>query len=356
LQNPSDLPSSAPNTPVLDISKLSANDLQSLREALGISNYPSYCEQNFAADNQNDALGVFGQPLKTLPNLHVSFDPEDLPGNEVVLDYNNNDIGNDFNAVLFDGEASVPTDSQDLWDLPKLKAPEKGAAVSSSLAGLINTACTAQCDTDIIVSKYKIPENCNSLGAPLVNNEIWRILDKKARSQDRGMADIQNLVATSIVPVIRLAEILKSQIQANQEAKTLMSDIMTILGQVQFNLSLRRRYLIRPNINKKYSNLCGLNTPISGFLFGDDITKEIKNCETGVTLGKENKFRGRGYSNRPFRGGRRGYHSGGGYDPNQRYSPYPQRGQFRGNGRQYGGHRGRRAATATATSSEQSKN
>ncbi|KAH3718290.1 hypothetical protein DPMN_061092 [Dreissena polymorpha] len=159
------------------------------------------------------------------------------------------------------------------------------------------------------------------------------------------MVDIQNLAAVGIVPMIKFAELLKPQISSNSEARTLISDIMTIMGQVQYNLSLRRRYLIRPNINERYSNLCNFNAPVSSMLFGDNIGKEIKNCDNGVSLGKDLRHsqRGRGYVPRPFNGSRgRGFNRGGfsaGYDFGQpmRYAPYPQRGSFRPAARPFGG-------------------
>ena len=42
--------------------------------------------------------------------------------------------------------------------------------------------------------------------------------------------------------MIKLAEILKGQIKTNKEAKQMISDAVTLIGQAQFNLSLRRRY------------------------------------------------------------------------------------------------------------------
>ena len=79
----------------------------------------------------------------------------------------------------------------------------------------------------------------------------------------------------------------------------LLSDALTLLGQVQYNLSVRRRYIIRPNLKKKYTSLCNISTPISNQLFGDDIAKEIKNCDSMYGLGKDqgyrmNVYRGRG--------------------------------------------------------------
>lgn len=56
----------------------------------------------------------------------------------------------------------------------------------------------------------------------------------------------------------------------------MIADALTLFGQAQYNLSLRRRYMIRPQLKKKYSNLCNINTPITTSLFGDDVQKEIK--------------------------------------------------------------------------------
>ena len=87
---------------------------------------------------------------------------------------------------------------------------------------------------DTIVQKYKIPQNCDKLAVPIVNNEVWKILNKRAHSYDKCFADIQNLVAVGMVLAIKLAEILKQQIISNSEAKTLFSDMITLMGQVQY--------------------------------------------------------------------------------------------------------------------------
>lgn len=70
------------------------------------------------------------------------------------------------------------------------KAPKKGDDVSSSLAKMINTACTSQCELDDIMSKYKIPSNSDKMGAPSVNAEIWSDIGRKAQSYDKAFQDI----------------------------------------------------------------------------------------------------------------------------------------------------------------------
>jgi hypothetical protein len=64
------------------------------------------------------------------------------------------------------------------WAMLKLKVPLKGKAVSAKLAELINTSCTALCDTDPLTNEYYVPENCEMATSHLVNQEIWKIWTK----------------------------------------------------------------------------------------------------------------------------------------------------------------------------------
>ena len=355
---------------LIDIDNLSPEDISKLQEKLGMFSTPlESCD--FA--DEEDIQSVFGDTLNNMPNLHIEVSNEDSE-EELASAPNRSkghkrkplqpvNIGNNLMDALFESprENDIEANENEQvdydfdWELPRLKVPEKGSAIPQSLANLINTACTSQCVTDNTVQKYKIPQNCEKLAAPIVNNEVWKILNKRAHSYDKCFADIQNLVAAGMVPAIKLAEILKQQISSNSEAKTLFSDMITLMGQVQYNLSLRRRYMIRPNLKKKYFNLCNINMPITTKLFGDDVARDIKNCETGISIAKDS-FQ----SYRPYRG--RGNFRGG-FVRNQRgslrYQPYPaqyQQGYTRGYGTYRGTQRGfvpgrgrRQMATATVS-------
>lgn len=103
-----------------------------------------------------------------------------------------------------------------------------------------------------------------------------------------------------VVPIIKLFELLKPHIADNSEVKSLFSDTIIMMGQVQYNLSLRRLYMIKPHLKKEYQNLCHVSFPISTKLFGDDVAKNVKNCDTGVSLAKDSYPSFYGY-NKPFR-------------------------------------------------------
>ena len=77
-----------------------------------------------------------------------------------------------------------------------------------------------------------------------------------------------------MIPIIKLIQLLKSEM--SEEAQNLVSDTMVLLGQAHFNLSVGRRYMIRPFLKKKYSSLCNIATPVTNKLFGDDLNKKMK--------------------------------------------------------------------------------
>lgn len=313
----------------LDISKLSQDDISKLRELLGIQQEPDYA-------HETDVNCFSGNSLENLPRMTISVDASELSDGELPQDtcesaLPHNSVQNriDMAGALFGEEQEC-----DEWDMPRLKAPTKGKPISESLAKMINIACTTQCETDSLITKYSVPENCEMVCPPLVNTEIWKVMNKRTQSQDRLIVQTQNLVAAGMTPIIRLAEVLKTQISANAEAKSLLSDALTLIGQVQFNLSVRRRYMIRPALKKKYYPLCNISQPVTTKLFGDEVAKEIKACDSMGNLSKyDNSYqsnRGRGGGKFPRRGGHRGGFNNGGYDDGQRYQPYPQRGQYRG--------------------------
>ena len=54
-------------------------------------------------------------------------------------------------------------------------------------------------------------------------------------------------------------------------------------------LNLKRRELLRPDLNARFSALCNASTPISTELFGDDVGKEIDDVAKVNRLGEKHK-------------------------------------------------------------------
>ena len=62
---------------------------------------------------------------------------------------------------------------------------------------------------------------------------------------------------------------------------------VVLLMSANRELNLKRRDLLRPDLNKQYGALCNPSTPMSTFLFADDLNKEVEE------LTKSNKLSGK---------------------------------------------------------------
>ena len=53
------------------------------------------------------------------------------------------------------------------------------------------------------------------------------------------------------------------------------TDTIALLGHVSFEITQRRRAVIRPNLNKDYATLCASHVPITSMLFGDELQTQL---------------------------------------------------------------------------------
>ena len=75
---------------------------------------------------------------------------------------------------------------------------------------------------------------------------------------------------------------------------TKLLDAVSILGQANYELNLRRRELIKPDLNQQFGGLCTTQVPITGLLFGDNLTQKCKDIQETNKLGYKVGHRPRG--------------------------------------------------------------
>ena len=205
----------------IDLDNLSEADIQKLRQVIGIESVPPAQFLPYES-YEDDIQGLYGDTLDHLaPKMHgMASDIEIIPGENVSVRTPLRTIENDISNALYDVQPQhqpnksceeVVTSDNYMWQLPKLKQPVKGSPISHSLASLINMACTTQCDTDDLVTKYKLPSNCEMMSPPLVNSETWNDINKRAQTYDKAFRDIQSLIASGITPIFELLDILKNK-------------------------------------------------------------------------------------------------------------------------------------------------
>ena len=115
----------------------------------------------------------------------------------------------------------------------------------------------------------------------------------------------------------------KGNIDEKPKIISSLTDSLALLGHLTYELSLRRRDIMRPSINKELRALCNQQIPVTDFLFGDDVQsslKTIKECNkiaSSVTQGPDYKYKQvfsgagnhRPHGSKPFLGHRKNYHT-----------------------------------------------
>ena len=159
-----------------------------------------------------------------------------------------------------------------------------GPKVSDALAKRVNEAFSKkpiESKFKALAEKYCSPENCNLLTVPRVNPGIWNDLPRASRKLDVGLQEAPKS-AVHAAQAITLA--VESLIRCKKEKAELdqkslldyLCDSLSFIGNASFQVSLKRRELLKPDLSKSFRSLCSSSTPLSRFLFGDELSKSVE--------------------------------------------------------------------------------
>ena len=170
-------------------------------------------------------------------------------------------------------------------------AEKTSAALNTSLAELVNGLINEKVPKEKLAhlqEKYLRPDNCPYLIFPKINKQIWQQLRQETRNSDSAFQKAQGLLMTGLYAILQLCQ--------NEQGvpKDHLIDAVVLLMSANRELNLKRRDLLRPDLNKQYGALCNPSTPMSTFLFGDDLNKEVEE------LTKSNKLSGKVHQKHRF--------------------------------------------------------
>ena len=112
---------------------------------------------------------------------------------------------------------------------------------------------------------------------------MWNQLKDATKKAEMGMQKCQKLFMEARSAILEAFRGKSGAIKAN-----LVYALVLILSGNR-ELNLKRRELLRPDLNAQFSALCNLFTAISKRLFGDDVGKEIDE------VAKANRLRGKSW-------------------------------------------------------------
>jgi hypothetical protein len=161
--------------------------------------------------------------------------------------------------------------------------------------------------------KYPPLENCKHLHAITVNEEIWYLMSRKNRSVDLAFQKVQEPIVQGLSALTILADRLVKDIQNSTATKTReildhVMDSIALFGNANWKLNMKRREVIKPDLNPPYTRLCKEDIKPSSKLFGDDLSKHLKEMTDAKRAGQqmqksshsEKNFKQRGHRSKPY--------------------------------------------------------
>lgn len=199
-------------------------------------------------------------------------DSEDTP----AIDDNTSDNALDIAATL-----NNVLDSSDNSKTTSVKSPESGPTQSALVDSLTQAFTTSKVTSPAIegkiaelidnmligglsaetvkerVEKHPPPENCKFLSVTMVNEEIWDLLPRKSRAVDLAFQRVQEPLLQGISALTKLAGKLVKDINDGKTPDTRqmldhVMDSVAMLGNTNCKLNMKRRELIKPELNPPY--------------------------------------------------------------------------------------------------------
>ena len=204
--------------------------------------------------------------------------------------------------VASDGHSDLEAQSQIsiVKSLTKAYQPnmKKSSAIERKIAELSNTLLTGGllADTAKESAEKDMPlENIKFLSVSSVNEEVWNLLQCRSRTVDLAFQKVQEVLLPGRSALCALSRKLIVSINSGETPntretlKTIM-DSVALLCNTHHKLNMKRRELIKPELNPPFTRLCKEEIKPSTKLFGDHLSKHLKDMaevkKTGIQMQK----------------------------------------------------------------------
>ena len=146
-----------------------------------------------------------------------------------------------------------------------------GEPVDDEIAQSTSYLMTHQLEEKVLeeaASKYPLPSNCPLLDTPKVNSTIWDNLTPSTRSRDVKLQRVQKSLTRGLNAFVHTL--------SSADLSDTQQDALALISNANFELNCLRKELIKPDINARYAHLSKPPTPVTGWLFGDDLGIQVK--------------------------------------------------------------------------------
>ena len=133
------------------------------------------------------------------------------------------------------------------------------------------------------------PSNCYALTQVECNAQVLDALPAEARKADFRLREVGKDITKAATILVKSLTVLDKVAQEGEHPAVasevaMLSGALALLGNANFRNNLTRRHVIKRDINPKYSHLCLDKAPITGLLFGDDLSQATRQIEEAERL------------------------------------------------------------------------
>ena len=176
-----------------------------------------------------------------------------------------------------------------------LSTRKKSPDIEGKIATLVDNILTGELSQDSVKERgetYPPPANCKYVTPTLVNEEIWDLSTRKNKSVDLAFQRVREPIINGLSSLSILADRLFKNVQSAKtvnarEILTHVMDSIALFGHANWKLNMKRRELIKPDLNPPYTRLCKEETKPSTKLFGDDLSKHLKEMSDVKRAGQQ---------------------------------------------------------------------
>jgi hypothetical protein len=158
-----------------------------------------------------------------------------------------------------------------------------GPNIDGKLAGFLQQLMRSKPEEKVLTDLFasiKQPSNCNALCQVVVNPCIWDKMSQEACVLDAKLQKVQLGITKGATEVARMYDTLLNMAKNGvEEAATALefgNNALVSLGTANVELVQRRREAIKPGFDSEYSHLFHQTSAFTTTLFGDDLSKQIK--------------------------------------------------------------------------------
>ena len=142
------------------------------------------------------------------------------------------------------------------------------------------------------VDKYPPPENCKFLCTTTINEEVWDLLPRRSKTVDLAFQKVQELLVQGLSSLSLLGDQLVKDLQTGKPTNVRqvldqVMDSIALVANANYKLNMKRRELIKPDLNPPFTRLCKEDIKPSTKLFGDELSKHLKDMAEAKKAGRQ---------------------------------------------------------------------